>query len=126
MRLKLPVWNVEVLVPMWCVALAILWPVVFFSFLLHSLAIGGDALNGKLENGHYFLWRVSRPEGAAARYLEVSKSRYTANYIHAVATMLLMVPAGIAIWRIVWPAAKQMQVARGPNQMNNASGSSVT
>jgi hypothetical protein len=116
MRLRLPISHVEVSAPAWCVAFAILWPVVFFSFLLHSFAIGGDAFNGKVENGHYFLWRTSRPEGMAAPYLEVSKRRYTANYIHAVATMIFVVPAGIGIWRIAWPAAKQMRGAGGTDR----------
>lgn len=93
-----------------------LWPAVFLSFLLHSFAIGGDAFNGKVENGHYFLWRISRPEGMAAPYLEVSKQRYTASYIHSFATMVLFVPAFIGTWRIVWPAVKQMRGTGETNQ----------
>ena len=116
MRLRLPISNVEVVVPAWCMGFTIPWPAVFLSFLLHSFAIGGDAFNGKVEDGHYFLWQTSRSQGMAAPYLEVSKQRYTANYIHAVATMILVVPAGIGIWRIVWPAAKQMRGAHGANR----------
>ena len=81
--------------------MAVLWPVVFLSFILHSFAIGGDAVNGKVEAGRYYLWKTVRSEADATPYLEVSKPRYTANYIHAVATMILVVPTFIAMWRIV-------------------------
>jgi hypothetical protein len=108
MQLKLPISHVDVSVPAWCLGFALLWPLVFLSFLLHSLAIGGDALNGKVENGRYFLWRTSR-SGDTSPYLEVARQRYTANYVHAVATIIFVVPAGISMWRIVWPAMKQMR-----------------
>ena len=101
MRLRLPICHAEISVPTWCVAVAVLWPVVFVSFLLHLFAIGGDAVNGKVEAGRYYLWKTIRSDAEATRYLEVSKPRYAANYIHAVATMILVVPTFIAMWRIV-------------------------
>jgi len=89
---------------------------MFFSFLLHSFAIGGDAFNGKVDGGRYFLWKTSRSETDATPYVEVSRARYRASYIHGLATMILMIPAGIGICRIVLPAIKQIQSANGANR----------
>src|SRR5256885_10406915 len=100
-QIKLPIYHIVLRVPAWSVALAVLWPVMFFSFMLHSFAVGGDAFNGKVEDGRYFLWKRSQSRTDAAPYVEVSKARYRASYIHGLATMIFIIPAGIGICRIV-------------------------
>jgi hypothetical protein len=107
MNIRLPINRSILTVPAWAIILALLWPVVFFSFMVHSFADGGDAFNGKIENGHYFLRQNSHTD--VTPYLEVSLGRYQANYIHAVATMVLFIPAAIGICRIVLPVLKQAQ-----------------
>lgn len=109
MKLKLPIYHVVLSVPAWAVALAVLWPVMFFSFMLHSFAIGGDAFDGKVEDGKYFLLKTSRFEADKTPYLEVSRGQYRANYIHGLATMIVFIPCAIGICRIVFPAIKQIR-----------------
>ena len=109
MQLKLPIVRSVLSVPAWALALAVLWPIVFFSFVLHSLAIGGDALNGKEEDGRYFLRKVSQSEADKTPYKEVSRAQYRANYVHGLALMILFVPCAVGICRIVLPALKQIR-----------------
>jgi hypothetical protein len=105
MNIRLPVYRSILTVPAWAVIPALLWPIIFFSFMAHALADGGDAFNGKIENGRYFLRQIFHTE--ATPYLEVRQGRYQANYVHAVATMVLFIPAAIGICRIVLPVLKQ-------------------
>src|SRR5690349_5783448 len=107
MQIRVPIYGGTLSIPTWAVILAVLWPVIFFSFMVHSLADGGDAFNGKIENGRYFLRRNSHSASDATPYLEVTQGRYQANYLHAVATMVLFIPAAVGICRIVLPALKQ-------------------
>ena len=51
----------------------------FFVFVLASVYLGGDALNGHIEAGHYFLC-------AHGRCTEVSSSIWHYSYWHAVIT----------------------------------------
>ena len=64
----------------------------------YGVQINEGLPNGKAEAGRYFLWRAVRSQGDLTPYVEVSKARYKANYIHAVATMIIAVPAFVAIW----------------------------
>ena len=112
MQLKLPIFHVAIPVPAWALGLAVLWPVVFFSFMLHSFAIGGDAFNGKVEDGRYFLRKVLRSNTDGTPFVEVTKAQYGANYIHGLTTMILIIPCGIGICRIVLPAVKQLRSPR--------------
>ena len=47
----------------------------FFVFMLVSMALGGDAGNGKVAHGHYFV-------GNHGRYDEVSKPVFTYSLVH--------------------------------------------
>ena len=109
MRLRLPLVRLEVAVPRWCVVVAVLWLVTFFSFVIHTLAIGGDAINGKTESDSYYLWSAHRSENGTSEFIQVSKARFVANYIHGVATIILALPAFMAVWRIVGLARRQMR-----------------
>jgi hypothetical protein len=83
--------------------------------MVHSFALGGDALNGKVEDGRYFLWKNFR-QGTEAPYQEVSRLQYTANYVHGVTIMIFSLPCMIAIWRVVSPTIKQIQAAAAKKQ----------
>jgi len=48
----------------------------FATFVMISLWLGGDALNGKVENGHYFL-------NSHGTYTEVTRSVFEYSKIHA-------------------------------------------
>lgn len=47
----------------------------FAAFWIISLSLGGDALNGKIQNGRYYV-------GNHGRYTEVSKEIWTYSKIH--------------------------------------------
>jgi hypothetical protein len=108
MRIKLPFYNVTVAVPAWCVAFCIAWPILFFSFVVHCLVIGGDALNGKGEDGSFFLLNYHRSPGRESRYVEVSGRCYRANYVHGVVMFLMVAPAGIGTWRMISAAGREI------------------
>lgn len=62
------------------VAVVVLGFVNFFWFMAASSALGGDALNGHVTDGHYYV-------ASHGTYTEVSESAWTANRIHAMITM---------------------------------------
>jgi len=107
MPLRVPIFGAEIEVPGWCVAVWLLWPVVFLSFVAHSLAIGGDALNGKAEAGRYYLWTYGASGEDGTRYTEVSKARYSANCFHSVAMILIAVPAVAGTLRVLSAVRRQ-------------------
>jgi hypothetical protein len=62
-------------------------------FVVIALSIGGDALNGKIEAGHYYL----REHG---RYTEVSAAVFQYSRIHALSLFVTHPLAMVAaIWR---------------------------
>jgi hypothetical protein len=69
----------------------------FVLFSLMSLYLGGDALNGKAEAGHYYL-------ASHGRLTEVSYQVFTYSKLHAY-TLFVTHPIGI-IAGIVWTAKK--------------------
>jgi len=56
--------------------IAILAGVNFISFLAISIYLGGDARNGHIKNGHYFL-------GSHGKYTEVGQTVWNYSYWHA-------------------------------------------
>ena len=56
----------------------------FALFVAATIILGGDALNGRIEDGHYFL-------GDHGQYTEVSPAIYWYSAIHA-GTVLLTLP----------------------------------
>ncbi len=56
------------------VAIAI---VNFAAFIIINICIGGDAINGHVTDGHYYL-------GSHGRYTEVSRAVWTYSYYHTV------------------------------------------
>src|SRR6266516_3997378 len=60
----------------------------FLLFLTISQFIGGSALNGMIQNGHYFL-------GEHGRYVEVSSLAYRYSQIH---TYSLVVTTIVGLW----------------------------
>ena len=57
-----------------------LWLAIFISFFVVSLSIGGDALNGYVANGHYFL-------GNRHRFTEVGPTVFAYSRWHAMIMM---------------------------------------
>jgi hypothetical protein len=59
----------------------------FTAFFVLSLTWGGDALNGKVVGGRYYL-------GHKGRYVEVSEARWRASRAHAI-SVLVTHPLGV-------------------------------
>jgi hypothetical protein len=112
MRLRLPLVPGEIAVPAWCVVAWLGWPLLFISFMIHSLIIGGDAQNGKVEDGKYYVFKLVRQAGEESRYTQVSKARYMANYVHGTVLIVLFIPAFIGTWRVVNCAGRQIQTIK--------------
>ncbi len=55
----------------------------FFAFVAGAYHLGGDALNGKIEAGHYYVFGV-RSESGHKVYTEVSRRAYTYSRWHAI------------------------------------------
>jgi len=53
----------------------------FFVFVCFSIALGGDALNGYINGGHYFVC-------AHGGCVEVSRSVWTYSYWHAISAFI--------------------------------------
>ena len=53
----------------------------FLSFFIIALCIGGDAVNGQVENGSYFL-------GSRGKLIEVDRGVYLYSYIHVVSVFV--------------------------------------
>ena len=70
----------------------------FLSFVVASLALGGDALNGKVEDGRHYL-------GNHGRYTEVSPSVWRYSRIHARSIMITH-PIGL-ISGLIWVLAAE-------------------
>jgi hypothetical protein len=49
----------------------------FAACFIINISIGGDAINGHVTDGHYFL-------GSHGRYIEVSRAVWTYSYYHTV------------------------------------------
>jgi hypothetical protein len=68
----------------------ILWIVValccanFFAYFIVSFGIGGDALKGKVVDGHFYV-------GHQGKFVEVSEAAYTYARWHGI-SLFLMVP----------------------------------
>jgi hypothetical protein len=69
--------------------------IVCVVFILNSLIfvalatyLGGDAINGKSEGGHYYLYGV-RSESGHKVYTEVSKSVFSYSKWHAYSVLIL-------------------------------------
>jgi len=63
-----------------------LGPLNFISFLAIDFLIGGDAPNGKSENGHYYL-------NNHGTYTEVSHTIFTYSAVHAYSALIGLVLA---------------------------------
>ena len=61
--------------PAWIVLLAV---INFLAYVLISLHLGGDAVNGKIDSGHYYL-------GSHGHYTEVSQRVFTYSRWHTYA-----------------------------------------
>ncbi len=68
-------------------ALFVVAMVNFTAFFIAALALGGDALNGKAEDGHYYL-RNKR------KYTEVSREVWLYSRAHAI-SVIVTHPLGI-------------------------------
>lgn len=53
--------------------------ITLISFAIFSAVLGGDALNGKIENGHYYVCGVLRDAQGGVVYKEVSRSTYVTS-----------------------------------------------
>jgi len=78
-----------------CVIVWIIAIINFFSFILFTLSLGGDALNGFQENGKYYV-------STHGRNTEVSEVIWKMNRIHAISmifTHLLAIICGLIYWK---------------------------
>jgi len=74
----------------------------FVLFLAGTFYLGGDAVNGKIENGKYYVWGYSFHDGRKD-YHEVSKSVFDYSRWHVYSTIALwtlMLAAGIVYKRM--------------------------
>jgi len=55
----------------------------FFSLFASSMLLGGDGLNGKKVDGHFFL-------GNHGKYTEVSEAIYTYSRIHGISLFIMV------------------------------------
>ena len=81
--------------PPWMKAIAILWFTNFIAFTTIAMYLGGDAINGYVKDGHYFL---SMHGGA----VEVSRDVFTYSRWHAIVTIasfVIVMPLSIAMKR---------------------------
>jgi hypothetical protein len=62
-------------------ALVAVGVVNFTAFFALSLAWGGDALNGKVADGRFYL-------GNKGRYVEVSEARWRTSRVHAISVLV--------------------------------------
>ena len=72
--------------PIWLRCLSVFVLVNFFTFCIGAMLLGGDAVNGKIENGHYFL-------RSHTHFQEVSSTIFFYSKIHcmsALAGMLIL------------------------------------
>lgn len=53
----------------------------FFAFVFVAVRLGGDAVNGKIENGHFYL-------ASHGRYTEVSEAVFTYSKWHTYSVIL--------------------------------------
>jgi len=72
----------------------------FLAFFVVSAAIGGDALNGHVTDGHYYV-------ASHGSYTEVPQLAWTASWIHAVVTKvswpLVILAMAFLLFRYVFP-----------------------
>jgi len=64
-----------------------LWGINFVAFAIISLLIGGDAWNGHVIHGHYFL-------GEKGKFTEVSRAVFEYSWWH-VLSLIITLPIGI-------------------------------
>jgi hypothetical protein len=65
----------------------------FLIFVAITLFIGGDAINGQITGGHYYL-------SDHGKLTEVSQPIYIYSYIHAASTIILMLSAVLlSLWK---------------------------
>jgi hypothetical protein len=65
------------------------------SFMIISIPLGGDAINGTSEHGHYFL-------GDRGHFTEVSRGTWIYSRVHTILvfiTLLALIPVAAAEWR---------------------------
>ncbi len=94
--------------PYLALALVVIGFVNFFWFMAESSRLGGDALNGYQEDGHYYVSRY--PHGAGR---EVSQSDWERSRIHAISVPvthpLAMLGMGYLLFTVVFPAMTGMR-----------------
>ena len=76
--------------PIWLRCVVVLALVNFLTFWVGAMLLGGDAVNGKIENGHYFL-------RSHAHLQEVSSSVFFYSKIHCLSAMAGIVLSMIAV-----------------------------
>ena len=64
----------------------------FVSFFVVCMLLGGDALNGRVINGHYFL-------GSHGKFTETSAAIYRLSAIHAISQFVAVPTWLLASWR---------------------------
>lgn len=72
----------------------------FIAFVTLAFHFGGDALNGKVENGHYYVLGVAT-RATHKIYTEVSKQIWNYSRIHAISVMLT--------WPVLIVAVRQLK-----------------
>jgi hypothetical protein len=85
-------------------AVGIIAVVNFTAFFVIALCLGGDAINGRVENGVYFL-------SSHGKATEVDRGVYIYSYIHAVSVWITHASVFLALLVLKWTG----QFKRGPN-----------
>jgi hypothetical protein len=80
----------------------------FITFVVLSLAWGGDALNGKAAGGRFYL-------GHKGRFVEVSEARWRASRAHAI-SVLITHPLAVVVGGLLLNYAAGGAPPRGRNR----------
>ena len=79
--------------------LAVVALLSFYTFINDTTRLGGDAMTGRVENGHYY---VGNPRG----FTEVTLAEYRTNKILAVTLLVIWPVTIIALLYIEWDRTK--------------------
>ena len=78
-----------------CGWLGAMYLINFIAFIAIALYIGGDAVNGKAESGHYYLFGYIYRLGSKD-YTEVTRDLFTYSQRHSYSVMISVIPCMFA------------------------------
>jgi hypothetical protein len=110
-----------------CAVVVVVGMLNFVVFVCAAIYLGGDAVNGKVENARYYLFGV-RGESGHRVYTEVSKSVFTYSKWHVYSLVLtwpLTIAAGCYGWNLLKkriPSLSRLPAWKGINSSRSQKG----